>query len=68
MLEVKEMILIAIIVLQSLLHFCERRDLYNRLMSKDFTEYNQNHKPPPKQVPSAHDRILKRWRNKAGDD
>lgn len=64
----KEIILIAIIVLQSLLHYCERRDLYNRLMSKDFTEYNQTQKPPPKHIPSAHDRILKRWRNKAGDD
>ena len=32
-------VLIAIIAGQSILHHVERRDLYNRLMSKDFKEY-----------------------------
>lgn len=66
--EIKDLILIAVIVLQSLLHYRERRDLYNRLMSKDLTDYNQSKKSPPKAIPSAHERVLKRWRNKAGDE
>lgn len=68
MLEIKDILLIAVIILQSLLHYRERRDLYNRLMSKDLTEYNQSKQPPPKHFPSAHERVLKRWRNKAGDE
>lgn len=69
MLDLKDIILIAIIILQSLLHFCERRDLYNRLMSKDLTDYNQTKKIPPKQhIPSAHKRVLKRWKNRGGDE
>ena len=66
--ELKDILLIVVIILQSLLHYRERRDLYNRLMSKDFTEYNQKNSPPPKPIPSAHDRVLKRWRNKVGDE
>lgn len=52
-------ILCGIIVLQELLHRFERRDLYNRIMSKTFTEYKnlgQNY------VQSAHKKVLKRWR------
>ena len=62
-------ILIAVIILQNVLHFCERRDMYNRLMSKDFTEYVQGTLPPPpkKHIPSAHEQTLKKWRSKAGD-
>lgn len=69
MLDLKDIILIAIIVLQSLLHYRERRDLYNRLMSKNLTEYNQTKSPPPKKhIPSAHDRVLQRWKNRGGDE
>ena len=63
-----ELILIAVIIIQALLHFIERRDMYNRLMSRDYTEYNQGKVPPPKHIPSAHTQTLKRWRNKAGDE
>ena len=67
--EIKDIILIAVIVLQSLLHYRERRDLYTRLMSKDLTDYNRTKSPPPKKhIPSAHERVLKRWRNKVGDE
>lgn len=67
MLDIKDIILIAIILLQSILHYCERRDLYNRLMSKSLSEYKQSG-TPPKHIPSAHDRILNKWRNKVGDE
>ena len=67
MIDTLDIILIAVIVLQSILHYCERRDMCNRLMSKNLTEYNQGKTPPPKHTPSAHDRTLNRWRNKVGD-
>ena len=63
-----EIILIAVIILQNTLHYLERRDMYNRLMSKSLTEYKQSGASPPKHIPSAHDRVLKGWRNtKVGD-
>ena len=64
-----ELILIAVIILQTVFHFIERRDMYNRLMSKSLTEYKQSGVPPTKHIPSAHERTLNRWRNtKAGDE
>lgn len=62
-----DIILVAVIMIQALLHYSERRDMYNRLMSKNLTEYKQSGNPP-KHIPSAHDRILSKWRNKAGDE
>ena len=59
-------ILCAIIILQSFFHFLERRDMYNRLMSKNLTEYKQGG-TPPKHIPSAHNRVLENWRKKVGD-
>ena len=63
-----EMFLIIVIILQAFLHYIERRDMYNRLMSKNLTEYRQGDKRPPEHIPSAHDRVLARWRNKVGDE
>lgn len=63
-----EIILIAVIITQSVIHFVERRDMYNRLMSKSLTEYKQSDKTPPKHIPSAHEQTLRKWRNKAGDE
>lgn len=64
-----EIILFAVIIIQSVIHFIERRDMYNRLMSKSLTEYKQSdHAPPPKHIPSAHEQTLRKWRNKAGDE
>ena len=60
-----EIILIGIIVLQIIIHYIERRDMYNRLMSKSLTEYKQGGSPP-KHTPSAHSRVLQNWRDKAG--
>ena len=58
--------LIAVIIVQSFIHFIERRDMYNRLMSRDLTEYKKSGKPPI-HIPSAHTRTLQKWRDKAGD-
>ena len=63
-----EFILFAVIITQSIIHFIERRDMYNRLMSKNLTEYKQSDKTPPKHVPSAHELTLRKWRNKVGDE
>lgn len=63
-----EFILLAVIIIQSIIHFIERRDMYNRLMSKSLSEYKQSDKMPPKHIPSAHELTLKKWRNKAGDE
>jgi hypothetical protein len=59
-------ILIAVIILQDILHSLERRDMCNRLMSKNLTEYKQGGIPPT-HIPSAHQRVLNNWRKKAGD-
>lgn len=63
-----QIILVAVIIIQSIIHFIERRDLYNRLMSKSLSDYKQGGMPPKTHIPSAHDRVLKKWRNKAGDE
>ena len=61
--------LIAVIVMQSIFHFTERRDMMNRFMSKSFTEYkNADSTPPYNNIPSAHSKVLNRWRNKKGGD
>ena len=62
-------VLSAIIIIQAIIYCVERRDMLNRLMSKDLSEYKQGKdKKPPMAVPSAHDRVLKKWRNKVGDE
>lgn len=63
----EKLILVLIILIQDIIHYIERRDMNNRLMSKNLTEYKQGGTPPPKHIPSAHERTLNRWRNKAGD-
>ena len=64
-----QILLIAVIIIQAILHFIERRDMYNRLMAKDLTDYNKGKNlPPPKHIPSAHEQTLKRWRSKVGDE
>lgn len=62
-----ELFLILVIILQATLNFFERRDMYNRLMSKNLTEYKQSGTPPV-HIPSAHERVLNKWRNKVGDE
>jgi hypothetical protein len=62
-----EIILAIVIIIQSIFHYVERRDMCNRLMSKNYTEYRQSDSSPPSHISSAHDRVLKRWRDKGGD-
>lgn len=54
-----------VIILQIITHHVERKDLYDRIMSGSITEY-RNEKPPS--VKSVHDRILRRWRGKEGEN
>ena len=57
--------LCGVIVVQNILHHFERKDLYNRIMSKNLTEYKGE--PLPYQT-SAHRRVLDRWRARRGGD
>lgn len=50
-----------VIILQAVIHFIERRDLYNRIMCKSLTEYKGDRCASAK---SAHDRIIRKWRGK----
>lgn len=61
-------ILTAIILAQAIIHYVERRDMLNRLMSKSLSEYKQGTTKPPQAVPSAHSRVLNKWRSKVGDE
>lgn len=58
-------ILCGVIILQSVIHYFERKDLYNRIMSKNLTEYKGKKCISAK---SAHDEVLKRWRGKDGEN
>jgi hypothetical protein len=67
------LILCAVIVIQAIFHFIERRDMSDRLMSKDLTEYKRADFSSDKhtsRIPSAHERALKKWRStsKAGEE
>lgn len=56
-----------VIVLQTILHYIERKDLYNRIMCKSIGEYKAIDEPIQKHT-SAHNRVLKKWKNRAGDE
>lgn len=56
-------ILCGVIVIQSVIHHIERKDLYNRIMCKSITEYKGDCKSFKK---SAHQSAIERWRNKGG--
>jgi hypothetical protein len=60
-------LLIGVVVVQQVIHHFERKDLYNRIMSKNLTEYKGD--SPGYQL-SAHKRVLTRWRqnSKGGAD
>jgi hypothetical protein len=58
-------ILCGIIILQYIVHHVERRDLYNRIMSKTLNEYKSD---TVHSVKSAHERMIKRWRGRKDDE
>ena len=53
--------LLGVIVIQQAIHHIERQDLYDRIMSKNLTEYKDD--SPGYQL-SAHKRVLNRWRER----
>ena len=55
-------------IIQAIFHFIERRDMMNRIMSKDYKEYSHKGSPPPIHIPSAHSRILRKWRDRTGGE
>lgn len=57
--------LFGLLVFQQIIHHIERKDLYNRIMSKNLTEYKGE--SPGYQV-SAHKKVLNRWRHRGGGD
>lgn len=57
-------ILVAFLILQEILHRIERKDLYNRIMSKDYSEYKGT---VPRSFRSAHRKVLEKWRKKDGE-
>lgn len=61
-------VLCGIIAVQSLLHRLERKDLYNRIMSKNLTEYKTNSDGKGKKtMMSAHEKAIRKWRSKGGE-
>jgi hypothetical protein len=56
---------IFIIFLQAVIHYAERRDLYNRIMSRNLTEYKGDKVISPR---SAHDRVVNNWLGKKDGD
>jgi hypothetical protein len=57
--------LCGVILIQQIIHHCERKDLYNRIMSKNLTEYKGD--SPGYQI-SAHKRVLNKWRERGEDE
>lgn len=58
-------ILCGIILMLVIVHHFERRDLYNRIMSRDYTEYKGR---KIARTISAHERALRRWRGEDGEN
>lgn len=54
---------------KSVVHKRERKDLYDRIMSKDLTEYSRNASAANqrKAPASAHKKVLEEWRNGGGE-
>ena len=56
-----EIALCIVIAFQSVLHYIERERLCDRIMSKNLNEYKAKDEPK-RQIQSAHDKVLRRWR------
>lgn len=56
-----DIILCAVIVMQSILHYIERERLQDRIMSRNLTEFKTKD-DAPKHYRSAHERVLRKWR------
>lgn len=56
-------VLCCIIVVLQVMHYFERKDLYNRIMSRDLNEYKNSDKPVKAHI-SAHRRVLDKWKDR----
>lgn len=56
-----EIVLSAVIVMQSILHYIERGRLQDRIMSRNLTEFKAKDESP-KTHKSAHERVMRKWR------
>ena len=60
--------LLLLLIFREVLHFFERRDLYNRIMSGSLKEYKAATSPERAvHVKSAHRRAIEKWRDGGGD-
>ena len=57
-------ILTAVIVLQSIIHYKERKDLYTRIMCRDVHDYTATVSSTVKNPHSAASDVLRRWRDR----
>lgn len=56
-------VLAVALCIQSIMHYKERKDLYNRLMARDYAEYTASlDNNTQKHYKSAHKAVLDRWR------
>lgn len=62
---VKEIAFALICLVLIVTHYFERRSLLNRIMAKSFSEYKSE---KAHYVPSAHKRVLDKWRKQDGGD
>ena len=60
---VTHIILCAVIVIQAISHHIERGKLLDRIMSRNLNEYKARDEPPVHHE-SAHDRVMKKWRDR----
>lgn len=61
---ITEIILCAVIVLQSILHYIERERLQDRIMSRNLNEYKARDKDERTPHITAHDRVMRNWRSR----
>lgn len=67
MIEVILILLLVTNAYREYLYHVERKDLYNRLMAKNITEYNNIDKPPPKAPKNKFSTILHKRDGKGGE-
>jgi hypothetical protein len=59
-------VLSVLFIVREIITLRERKDLYNRIMAKDLTEYQQIDKPPPKPLRSKFSIIKQRRSERDG--
>ena len=52
----------AVVIVQAILHYIERRELQDRIMSRNLTEYKQRDEEIKNPHKSAHDRWMDNWK------